>query len=157
MKTYDGRNITKKEIREVIKSENVNKIFYLYHRIFGGKVRHGDVYNFINEYRPSKKINALHLAYDTKRDYRIKIDEIMRKNKGRYMQGELSQTISYLRAQIANPKSDYSKKPFIFRGELCFGHPAYLQKDYNFVRFMKVEGNERFCELVCKIGEKYFG
>ncbi len=38
MKTYDGKSITKKCIKDTIRTQDHTRIFSLYHHIYGGKV-----------------------------------------------------------------------------------------------------------------------
>ena len=49
-----------------------------------------------------------------------------------------------------------AKRPMMGNIYLWFCSPAYGHNDFNRWKAMPIEGNERFCETICKLADKYF-
>lgn len=64
--------------------------------------------------------------------------------------------MSMFRQEISTEITSYTKRPIIWENSLFFASPVYRQEDYNKRYIMPVKGNERFCELLCRVGDKYF-
>lgn len=161
MKTYNGKNITKRQIQSILRTEDATQIFRLYHRIFGGKVDKWDVYMFICNYAPSNRLKKH--AYDIAMLSGIKLLPSGERypREFRYHR-EFCETngkhiaLTALRNEIKKGLSSYTKRPMMGYTHLYFCSPVYGHGDYNKWRSIKIEGNERFCELICKLADKYF-
>ena len=162
MKTYNGKRISKKHIVQVLRSMNTTEIFRLYHHIYGGKVTAKDVYTFIDEfitaYRTYRKIrtavfNALHhfksIDDPQVRDQSRKAWDFKEKNAKHF-------AVQALREEIARGFDGYTKRPIMGMTHLYFASPVYGHSDYNKWRSVEIKGNERFCEVICRLADKYF-
>lgn len=58
--------------------------------------------------------------------------------------------------EIWKNNSADAKRPLKGNIYLWFCSPAYGQHDPSKQRAMPIEGNERFCETICKLADKYF-
>ena len=139
--------VSKKEIKQVLRSLDKTAIFRLYARINRNVDRFG-LYQFIQEYAPSKRVAnmAYTLAYDTHHN-NVPYDLMTQKQK----------VVEYLKEQIKDVTSPYAKQPMWGNTHLYFCSPVYGHHDYNKWAALPINGNERFCELIIAIGKKYFG
>lgn len=155
MKTYNGKNITKKYIVKVLRSMNTTEIFRLYHQIYGGKVEKSGVYRFIQQYAPSKRVcvAAYRLANPIKQR---EAWEEARKALAFQKANEKHIAIECLRENIARGLDGYTKRPIMGHTHLYFASPVYGHSDYNKWRSVEIKGNERFCEVICRLADKYF-
>ncbi len=155
MKTYNGKNITKKHIQSVLRTENPTLILSLYHQIYGGRVDRWQALHFIEEFAPSNRvyrhaynIALAHRARIIDPDYLAKHRQFSNANRKHLAMVEL-------RKEMARQNDGYSKRPMMGHTHLYFCSPEYRHRDYNKWRALPIEGNERFCELICKVGKKY--
>ncbi len=155
MKTYNGKNITKKYIVKVLRSMDTTEIFRLYHKIYGGKVEKSGVYRFIQQFAPTNRVYdaAYRLAYPVKQR---EAWEETRKAIAFQKQNEKHIAIECLRENIARGLDGYTKRPIMGMTHLYFASPVYQHKDYNKWRSVEIKGNERFCEVICRLADKYF-
>lgn len=65
--------------------------------------------------------------------------------------------VEYLKKQCLDPESNYAKRPMLGYTHLYFCSPVYGHSDYNKWRALPIKGNERFCELVIKYADRFFG
>lgn len=162
MKTYNGKRISKKYIVKVLRSMNTTEIFRLYHQIYGVKVTANDVYTFIDEfitaYRTYRKIctavfNSLHhcnpIDAPQVHDQSRKALDFSEKNAKHF-------AVQALREEIARGLDGYTKRPIMGMTHLYFASPVYGHRDYNKWRSVEIKGNERFCEVICRLADKYF-
>lgn len=157
MKTFNGKNITKKEIQNVLRTMNATKIFRL-HKIMFGNVDRWSISDFIFNYAPTEKVSraAWKIAYNNsnaikRSDYEI----ISCRLHGRYTGKDLKQAVDAVKEYIADPCNPYAKKPMMGFTHLYFCSPAYGHQDYNKWRSIEIKGNEKFCETICKLADKY--
>ena len=155
MKTYNGKNITKKAIEAVLRSQDSTEIFRLYHMIYGGKVEKSGVYRFIQQYAPTNRVYdaAYRLAYPVKQR---EAWEEARKAIAFQKANEKHIAIECLRENIARGLDGYTKRPIMGMTHLYFASPVYQHSDYNKWRSVEIKGNERFCEVICRLADKYF-
>lgn len=156
MKTFDGKNVTKKHIQEVLRSKNRNEIFKLHKQVFGNAKRH-KVFLFIFAFAPNENIkdSAYHIAYE-KEDKSEYTYEMKSKSHFEYIKANPYQhAMSLYRSFLEYRGTGYFKTPKIIDGYLCFVHPQYVERDYNKTRVMQVKGHERFCETLVKLADKH--
>lgn len=162
MKTYNGKRISKKYIVKVLRSMNTTEIFRLYHQIYGGKVTADDVYTFIDEFitslRTYRKIHTE--VFDTLHHYKS-IDDPQRLDQSRKAwdfreKNAKHLAVQALREEIARGLDGYTKRPIMGRTHLYFASPVYGHRDYNKWRSIEIKGNEHFCEVICRLADKYF-
>lgn len=159
MKTFDNKTISKKEIERTLRTMDSTKIFALCHRIYGRTNRH-EIYNFIHEFAPSQRVYyaAYKLAYSHKHDFRRNdIDTECVKRHGFYHGNLRQQVVDALKRECQDVTSNYAKRPMMGHTWLYFCSPVYGHSDYNKRRMIPIKGNERFCELVIKYADKFFG
>lgn len=60
-----------------------------------------------------------------------------------------------LRELLTEDNVSYTKVPMMGFTHLYFCSPVYGHKDYNKVRSCKIEGNEKFCERILEIAERF--
>lgn len=156
MKTFNG--ITKKEIHSILRRQNTTEIFRLYHIIYGGKVEKSKVYDFIREFAPSNYVfdKAYIIVYTS--DMKSSKEQVAEARAAIAFKNVNQKHIAIqcLRENIARGIDNYSKRPIMGREHLLFASPVYRLNDYNKWRSVEIKGNERFCELICKVADKYF-
>ena len=155
MKTYNGKNITKKHITEVLRSRNLTEIFKLVHQIYGGKTNKHEVFDFVSRFAPSDKVaddihNAIVFAYDRHFKFRN-----FRREAEFHAANAIHIAVNHLREEIARGIDNYTKRPILGITHLYFCSPAYGHRDYNKHRSIAIKGNERFCELMVRLADKY--
>ena len=155
MKTYNGKSVSIKQIHKVLRTMNRTQIYRLYYMIYGYVDRIG-VYRFMDKFAPNKKVSCA--AYDLIfhfdkykyiRDQNRKSWEFIESNKYHI-------AMDAFRKYIKFPNSPYTKRPIMGCTHLYFASPVYRLRDYNKWEVMPIAGNERFCETICKLADKYF-
>ena len=158
MRTAKGKNITKKEIQRILRTEDATQIFRLHYLIYGN-VNRINIYRFIKQYAPSAglRASARRIAYNMKNDdYRQRIDDEVIRRHGIYHGNDLISLIDYVKRQCADPGSFYAKRPMMGYTHLYFCSPIYGHSDYNKVRSIPIAGNERLCDAIIKYADRYF-
>lgn len=157
MKAINGKNITKKEFQNVLRTMDSTKIYRL-HKMLFGNVNRFNIVKFIDEYAPTNKIarKSWDIAYNNKHSLeRVDYDVISFRMHGEYKGDALKKAVDAVKEYIANPTSPYAKKPMMGFTHLYFCSPAYGHQDYNKWRSVEIKGNEKFCETICKLADKY--
>ena len=158
MKTFDGKNISKKNIQSVIRTMDATRIFRLVHIIYGGKVERKQVYDFIREFAPSTYVfdKAYIIVYTS--DMKSSKEQVAEARAAIAFKSANQKHIAIqcLRENIARGIDNYSKRPIMGREHLWFASPVYRLNDYNKWRSVEIKGNERFCETICRLADKYF-
>lgn len=152
MKTYKGESITKKQIVNVLKTQDVTAIFRLYHRIYGEHPTHIRVMDFALAFSTSGKILR---AIENSRIGHITYKEIVNDSEFR-AQNAKSIAMRFFREQLRDVTSSYAKRPMMGHTHLYFCSPVYGHRDYNKIMSLPIAGNERFCETMCRLADKYF-
>lgn len=155
METSNGETISKKRIQQVLRTLDRTQIFRLYHQIYGNIDRSG-IYDFINKFAPNNRVYnaAFNLAFrKEEQDYSMDVDG---KSWQYNHENKCHIAMQWFRYYIKNLKSPYTKRPIIHGSYLFFVSPIYGMDDYNRWKCMSIAGNERFCETICKIADKYF-
>lgn len=158
MKTFNGKNISKKNIISIIRTMNSTKIYALYAQIYGGKVIDSDVCRFIKMFAPTQALEraAYDLTIGQAHIRRIKESYVFR-NEREYRKANIKhEVIEYFKEQIRDVNSPYAKKPMMGHTHLYFCSPIYGHRDYNKWQAMEIRGNEKFCETIIKLADKYF-
>ena len=162
MKTYNGKRITKKHIVKVLRSMNTTEIFRLYHQLYGGKVTEKDVYTFIDEFITSDRTyRKIHTEVFNTLHHCKSIDALQRLDQSRKSCDFSEKNAKHfaaqaLREEISRGLDGYTKRPIMGFTHLYFASPFYGHRDYNKWRSVEIKGNERFCEIMCKLADKYF-
>ncbi len=157
MKTFNGNTISKKNIKSVLRTMDATKIFRLVHIIYGGKVERKQVFDFIKEYAPSDKVarEAYKIAYMGNK-YQAEPMAMVRASIRFQKDNEKHYAIQCLKENIARGLDSYTKRPIMGHTHLYFASPVYQHSDYNKWRSLEIKGNERFCEVICRLADKYF-
>ena len=162
MKTYNGKNITKKQIEEVLRTMNPTQIFRLVHIIYGGKVEKQKVCDFVRQFAPTQKVynQSYYIAFDQNSCHNPNRKYIYTWDASRQSYEFKTQNIRQyvmhkLRNEIRKPRTAYTKRPMMGNTHLYFCSPVYGHSDYNKWQAMPIKGNERFCEVICKLADKY--
>lgn len=157
--TTTKKRITVKQIKSVLRGMNPTEVFRLYFQIYGGKVERMAVMKFIEKYAPSQKVskNAYYIAYAKNTNKPIPTDQ-SRKSFAWKEANAKHLAIEALKehTEIWRTNPAYAKRPMMGNTHLWFCSPIYGFSDYNKWRAMPIEGNERFCETICKLADKYF-
>lgn len=159
MRTYNGKNITKKHVAQVLRTQDSTKIYRLVHILYGGKVTSNAVYKFIEEYAPSNRVrnNAYSIAYNSKhRDQRIRIEEECIRRHGMFRGDIKTEIVKFLKKQCQDPGSNYAKRPMYGHTHLYFCSPVYGHRDYNKWSAIPIQGNESFCAAVIRYADQFF-
>ena len=153
MKTFNGETISKKRIQQVLRTLDRTAIFRLT-KIIYGDVERNHVYDLVKIYGPTKKIRSL--AFDIALvNVRTHDFKTMNKRHLEYRNANKYYiAVNYFKHQ--NPNSPYAKRPVMDETNLYFASPIYGLADYNKHLYMPISGNERFCETICKLADKYF-
>lgn len=156
MKTFNGKSISKKYIQSVIRTMDATQIFRLVHIIYGGKVEREQVYDFIQEFAPTNKTyKAAYMIAYTRNSYQAEPTAMIHASLSFRKDNEKHIAIQALRDEIARGFDSYTKRPIMGHTHLYFASPVYQHRDYNKWRAMKIEGNEHFCEVICRLADKY--
>ena len=155
MKTFNGETISKKRIQQVLRTLDRTAIFRLT-KIIYGDVERTHVYDLVKLYGPTKKIRSL--AFDIAiMHVRTRDFKTMDKRHLEYRNANKYHiAIAFFKHQIKDPNSPYAKRPVMDETNLYFASPIYGLADYNKRLYMPIAGNERFCETICKLADKYF-
>lgn len=157
--TTAKKRITVKKIQSVLRSMDPTEIFRLYSQIYGSKVERMAVLKFIKKYAPSQKVSELayYIAFVKNTNKPIPTDQAI-KSFAWKKANEKHLAIEALKEHIEIWKTNaaYAKRPMMGNTHLWFCSPVYGFSDYNKWRAMPIEGNERFCETICKLADKYF-
>lgn len=159
MRTFNGKNITKKHITQVLRSQDSTQIYRLYHLLFGGKVSASDVYTFVKTNAPSQRVYraAYRIAYNNKhQEEHLLIERECLHRHGFYMGDRYTRIVNYLKEQCQDPRSNYAKRPMYGHTHLYFCSPVYGHSDYNKWRAIPIQGNEAFCAAVIRYADKFF-
>lgn len=158
MKTFNGKNITKNEINSVLRSMDPTQIFRLVHIIYGGKVTRSQVYDFIKDFSPNRKV--WNKAWELSHSQKHAEERNDWNNPWKSLQFQAINAkhiaIQALREELARPLDNYSKRPIMGNTHLYFASPVYGHADYNKWRSVEIKGNERFCKLMVTLADKYF-
>lgn len=157
--TTAKKRITVKKIQSILRGMNPTEIFRLYSQIYGGKVERMAVLEFIKKYAPSQKVskNAYYIAFAKNTNKPVSTEQTLKSlawqaaNAKHIATEALKENIEIWRTNPA-----YAKRPMMGNTHLWFCSPVYGFSDYNRWRAMPIEGNERFCETICKLADKYF-
>ena len=155
MKTFNGETISKKRIQQVLRTLDRTQIFRLYHKIYGNIDRIG-IYDFINKFAPNNRVYyaAFNLAFrKEEHEYSMDVDGKSWQYK---QENKYHIAMQRFRYYIKDINSPYTKRPIIHGSFLFFVSPIYGIDDYNRWKCMPIAGNERFCETICKLADKYF-
>ena len=150
MKTYNGKTTSIKHIQKVLRTMDRTQIFRLYFQIFGKIDRH-DLYLFIIKYAPSKRVrNAANcIVYY---QYIPKSQEEIQKRLEFLNANIYHRTIELLKVHI----KDKQKRPVMGKTHLYFVDIFPGSSEIGNLKIMPIKGNERFCETICKLADKYF-
>lgn len=158
MKTFNGKNISKNEINSVLRSMDPTQIFRLVHIIYGGKVARSQVYDFIKDYSPNRKV--WNKAWELSHSQKHAEERNDWSNPYKSIQFKIANAkhiaIQALRDEIARGLDSYTKRPIMGHTHLYFASPVYQHSDYNKWQVMEIKGNEKFCETICRLADKYF-
>jgi len=90
--------------------------------------------------------------------YRSDVEETASHSKhGVYEPLRRQYIVECLKKECLDPESNYAKRPMMGHTHLYFCSPVYGHSDYNKWRALPIKGNERFCELVIKYADRFFG
>lgn len=158
MKTFNGKTITKKQIVSVIRTQDPTQIYRLYHHVYGVKPIAVEVCKFIEQYAPTDKLYKA--AYNIACRCARKFHPVVTQGEfDKYRSWEKANcrqiTMQRLRDEIARGVDGYTKRPIMGDTNLYFASPVYGHHDYNKFIALPISGNERFCELICRLADKY--
>lgn len=146
--------ITKKQIQAILRTEDKTQIFRLYKEIYG-QVGKCSVYDFIRDFAPTNKVRsaAFRIAIGIpEADYPGEIRNAVdfKEQNAKHLAMEA------FREELKRGLDNYTKRPMMGHAHLYFCSPVYGHADYNKWCAMPIKGNERFCEVLCKLADKYF-
>lgn len=162
-------NLTKKYIQSVMRTMDATKIYHVFCQYTGTKsvgkqgCKYGrrDVCDFIKEFAPNLKIRckAYNIAFGgiEKTNRQIMIAQRTARKYIEFYDANVRHfALSMFRDEINRPFGTYTKRPVMGETHLYFVSPTYGFDDYNKRRMMPIKGNERFCELLVRMGDKVF-
>lgn len=157
MITYNGKKVTKKHIEAVLRTMDSTRIFRLYHHIYGGKVEKRKVFDFIVAFAPTKSVakKAAELSAINKPLPSYYLDQ-MRKSIEFNTVNARHVALQQFREEMRRGFDSYTKRPIMGHTYLYWASPVFGHNDYNKSRALPIKGNERFCELICRLADKYF-
>lgn len=169
--------VSKKKIVSTLRTYDVTKICALYKNIFGyvpteklqpyglestyTYLDYLEVYKWASDFATSNKMDSL--LYDLLRNashYKHRSfggDKYCYAKHGIYEPLEKHHIVNYMLEQCKDVKSNYAKRPMMGHTHLYFCSPVYGHRDYNKWQSLPIKGNERFCELVIKYADRFFG
>lgn len=158
MKTYNGKTISKKNIEAVLRTMDSTQIFRLCHIIYGGKVDKSQVYHFVQEFAPSNRVAdaAYAIAYIGKMADMALVDVEAINGFAFAHDNARHIVMQQFREELRRGFDNYTKRPVMGHTYLYWASPLYGHDDYNKSRALPIAGNERFCEVICRLADKYF-
>lgn len=177
MKTYDGKTISKKNIVAILRTYNVTDICALMNRVTGSvptqdyiafesqqhsKCLDGfSVYQWAKQFAASGKMERRLYHMLDRASHHWKLDAYSTHyphvRHGWYEPLKKARIVDFLKEQCQDVTSNYVKRPMMGHTHLYFCSPVYGHSDYNKWCALPIEGNERFCELVIRYADKFFG
>lgn len=161
----NGKKFTKKYIESIFRSKSLTKVVRLFCEIYGlkditlqenyySKTKEGlKLSQFIKEFSPTKKLRSFYyMARREKIPYRI----YARNYCDFYSNNRRHFALAMLKEEMSRPIDNYSKQPMLGHTHLYFCSPIYGHNDYNKRKMLEIRGNERFCDLLVSVGNKYF-
>ena len=154
-KQLTSKTAIKRALMEAIKKGDKKEFFHIY-AMAGRKcnshhpIQYIDVIIFCRQYlsdRAHREARNIILASSQ--------EERRRHEWRKVYHSEKHQVIAALKMFMSDPTSNYAKQPMYGYSHLYFCSPVYGHSDYNKWRALPIKGNERFCELIVKLGEKY--
>ena len=155
MKTHNGKTISKKYIHKILRTLDKTQIFRLYFQICG-HVDRSDLFHFILTYAPSNRVRnaAYGIAYKT---YNLQHSEDESRKYLEFIEANKYQrAVREFKNELRHFCTPYTKRPIMGEKYLYFASPVYGLADYNKWEVMPIEGNERFCETLCRLADKFF-
>lgn len=152
--------VSKKVIAATLRTMDSTKIYALFAHIHGWVPERRDVYDFIRNNAPSMKVyrKAYYLTWPNKHALdRNDVETACIRKHGFWKGDARKQVVDKLKRECQDVTSPYAKRPMLGHTGLYFCSPVYGHQDYNKARMIDIKGNERFCELVIKYGDKFFG
>jgi hypothetical protein len=145
--------ITKKTIREILRTMDRSQIFNLTKKLKGDCQKY-TVKKFIEEYAPIKKIyrKAFDIAYNGD----VEHPRFLVKSVGAANGMKRKEVVDFLieNIELAKIGSAYAKLPFKGVTNLYFCSPTYGHSDYNKYRAISIKGNEEFCDILLSFAHK---
>lgn len=152
----NGKTISKKTIIAAIRRGEPTEIFRLCF-LLNGEVSQKSVCELIRKYAPSQKIKntAYDIAYRSAHNMQpISSNELLR-DAEYYEANKIHMIVNRLRYYMNGIKDSYTKAPILIEGQLFWASPIYGSQDYNKSFICDYQGNEKLCNLLVKLGEKY--
>ncbi len=147
------KRITKKYIDEVLRTMDCTAIYELYFQVNGKKASDSwEVAKFIEVNAPTRGI------YRAARDivYKRPYDERMLRAENEYKRANpYSVEMHRLRYYMAQGYGAYTKIPILGKTHLYWCSSNYCHSDYNKHSTLLIKGNERFCELICRVAQRW--
>lgn len=143
---------TKKNIQRVLRNQNITEIFKIA-KIKGVDVKNTiEVYNFIREYAPSKKVY--------REAYRLSClashKKYLTRNLGHpFRKEQISDAVKFAKQQVKEGYSSYSKILIEGNTNIYWASPLYKHRDYNkAVAFPNTDKNKQAMEKINKFLNK---
>lgn len=161
MKTFDGKNITKAEIQRILRSENVQDIFNLTYRLYGGVVKREQVFHLILDYAPTKRARskACVIAYENTHECRRAKEactqESVQRRAAWSRANQIQQVVQQFRYETSQRLGAHTQIPMMGFTHLYFCNPVFGHNDRHKQGVLPIAGNERLCELLCSAARKY--
>ena len=152
-KQLTSKTAIKKALMDAIKKGDKKELFHIYAmagRKCNNSIQDIDVSIFCHQYLSDRAHRKAWNILSTSSP-----EERRRHEWCKVYHSEKHQIIAALKKFIADPTSNYAKKPMYGFTHLYFCSPVYGHRDYNKWQAIPIKGNERFCELIVKLGEKY--
>lgn len=139
------KKFAKKEIAATLRTMDPTKIHRLCVLVTGGH----NVLEFVKTHAPSNIVYdaAYNIAYPHTHAH---VSEEYKSRHGHFEPLPRQAARLFFQAQAANGLNAYTKVPTMGNTHLYSASPYYGHADYNKARILKIEGNERFCELLVK-------
>lgn len=152
----NGKTISKKTIIATIRRGEPTEIFRLCF-LLNGEVSQKSVCELIRKYAPSQKVKdtAYQIAYRSAHNMQpMSSNELLREDEY-YEANKIHMIVNRLRYYMNGLKNSYTKAPILIEGQLFWASPIYGSQDYNKSFICDYQGNEKLCNLLVKLGEKY--
>jgi hypothetical protein len=151
------KKITKKEIAATLRTLDRTQIFRLFKAVNGGnEIDRSALSDFIVANAPTKKVRkaAYDIAYYPSNPHHHYSEDYKGKH-GFFEPLPRQKAVEYTMKQLQDPASSYSKFPIMGHTHLYFASIAYGHRDYNKWRSVKIEGNEKFCDMLIAYVNKF--
>lgn len=152
MVTINGKRYTKKMGEQILRTQDRTAIFKLYRQLTG-KIDRGEIFEFIKNYAPSKKVAraAFSIAYNSPHH---SVDDCYKGKHGYFEPLPRQKAVDYTKEMVKEP-SAYAKYPIMGQTHLYFASVSSDTATTISGGLYLSKGNEAFCKALINYVKRF--